>query len=141
MFDSLGGASQLDDDAAAVAQLAETSSLTGRLVSTPIPDEVDAVSIAARGDLVVPVPRTRAPGATHVVVPVTGVQAHDTLPGSPEARRELALALARLPPGCQTLQAALADRLTGEAISWGQGQLGSLAWLGALRYGDKPLGG
>lgn len=143
IFDSLGVALSLDmdDDATAVAQMGETSSLTRQLASTPLPDGVDAVSIAARGDLAVPVPRTRAPGATHVVVPVVGADAHDALPGSPEARRELSLALAQLPPGCQTLGAALADRLTGEAISWGQDQLGSLAWLGALRYGDKPLGG
>jgi hypothetical protein len=69
------------------------------------------------------------------------VSAHDTLPGSPEAHRELALARAGMPPTCRSFRGALIDGLVGEAISWGEDQLGSLAWAGAIRYGGKPLGG
>ncbi len=141
LFDGLGFVVGLDDDAAQVEQLAETSDLVAELTSTPLPEGVDAVSIAARGDLVVPVPRTAVSGATQVVVPVDGLSAHGDLPGTPAAQRELALALAGLPPTCQSFEGALVDSVVGEAISWGEDQLGALAWLGALRSGGKPLGG
>jgi hypothetical protein len=98
------------------------------------------VSIAARGDLVVPVPRTAAPGAVQVVVPVSGVTAHDRLPGSPEAARELALALAGQPPGCQSFRSALVDQAVGEGISWAEDAAGALAWVAGLRHG-APMGG
>ncbi len=39
---------------------------------------------------------------TEVVLPLSGPSAHSDLPGSPGATRELELALAGLPPGCQT---------------------------------------
>jgi hypothetical protein len=141
-FDGLAGALglQLDDDAPSSIQLAETSDVVAELARTPMPAGVRAVSIAARGDLVVPVPRTAVAGVPQAVVPVSGVHAHDALPGSPEAARELALALAGLPPTCTTWRQAVADQLTGEAISWGEDSLGALAWIGAARLGP-PLGG
>lgn len=141
VLDGIGLAVGLDDDATQVAQLAETSDVVAELASAPLPPGVDAVSIAARGDLVVPVPRTTAPGATQVVVPLDGPSAHGDLPSSPAVHRELALARAGLPPTCQSFEGALVDGVVGEAISWGEDQLGALAWLGALRYGGKPLGG
>lgn len=131
---------ELDDDAPSSAQLAETSDVVAELARTPIPVGVRAVSIAARGDLVVPVPRTAAAGAPQVVVPVSGVRAHDALPGSHEAARELALALAGAPPTCTTWSQSVVDQLTGHAISWGEDSLGALAWIGATRLGP-PLGG
>jgi hypothetical protein len=130
----------LDDDAPSAAQLAETSDVVAELAAAPIPSGVEAVSIAARGDLVVPVPRTRAPGATPVVVPLVGATAHDALPGSPEAARELALALAGLPPTCTSLRTALTDQLMGEGISWAEDALGSVGWYAAARRG-LPFGG
>jgi hypothetical protein len=130
----------LDDDAPAVGQLAETSDLVAALRASPLPAGVDVVSIAARGDLVVPVPRTAAPGAVQVVVPVSGVTAHDRLPGSPEAARELALALAGQPPGCRPFRSALVDQAVGEGISWAEDAAGALAWVAGLRHG-APLGG
>lgn len=141
ILDGVGLVVGLDDDAPQAEQLAETSDVIAELAETPLPAGVDAVSVAARGDLVVPVPRTAALGATQVVVPLDGPSAHGDLPGSPDAHRELALALAGLPPTCQSLGAALVDGVVGEAVSWGEDQLGALAWLGALRYGGKPLGG
>jgi hypothetical protein len=141
ILDGVGLLVGLEDDTTQVEQLAETSDLMAELAASPVPVGVDAVSIAARGDLLVPVPRTWSPGAAQVVVPVDGVSAHDTLPGSPEAHRELALARAGMPPTCRSFRGALIDGLVGEAISWGEDQLGSLAWAGAIRYGGKPLGG
>ena len=141
ILDGIGLLVGLEDDATQVEQLAETSDLMAELAASPLPVGVDAVSIAARGDLLVPVPRTWAPGAAQVIVPLEGVSAHDALPGSPEAHRELALARAGMPPTCRSFRGALSDGLMGEAISWGEDQLGSLAWAGAIRHGGKPLGG
>lgn len=131
---------ELDDDAPSVAQLAETSDVVAELARTPIPAGVAAVSIAARGDLVVPVPRTAAPGAVSVVVPLVGPHAHDELPSNPATTRELALALAGRAPGCQSLRDAVLDQLVGEGISWVEDTAGSIAWLAALRQ-TAPLGG
>lgn len=141
-IDRLLAASQaeLDDDAPAIAQLAETSDLVAELAGVPLPAGVDAVSIAARGDVVVPLPRTAVAGAPQVVVPLSGPGAHAALPGSPEANRELALALSGRPPTCTSFRAALSDQLTGLGISWAEDTAGSLGWLGAARAGP-PLGG
>lgn len=137
----LGGlAMGLDDDAPSAAQLAETSDVVAELNDTPIPDNVDAVTIAARGDVVVPVPRARARGATEVVVPVSGLTAHDALPGSSAATRELTLALAGRPPGCESFRDALLDQGSGYAISAVEDSLGAMAWVGAAWRG-MPFGG
>ena len=76
-----------------MAQLSETSSLVEELAAHPVPDGIDAVSIAARGDVIVPAPRSVAPGMDEVIVPLVGVAAHTDLPGSDAATRELRLAL------------------------------------------------
>jgi hypothetical protein len=121
----------LDDDGASVAQLSEVSDVVRDLEAHPIPATVAAISIAARGDLVVPVPSTRAAGATEVVLPLAGPGAHSDLPGSPEANRELRLALAGMPPGCESFDDALRDQLTGEAISYAEDVVGALGWFAA----------
>ncbi len=130
----------LDDDAPSSAQLAESSGVIAELRDHPIPPGIPAVSIAARGDLVVPVPSTRVSGAPQVVVPVTGTSAHDRLPGSPEAQRELALALAGAPPTCTSFRSALVDQAVGEAIAMGEDVLGIVGTSVAARRG-RPLGG
>ncbi|MGQ0434207.1 MAG: peptidoglycan DD-metalloendopeptidase family protein, partial [Microthrixaceae bacterium] len=115
-LDGLGAVVDLDvdDDDVAVRQLSETSDLVAELARTPLPAGISAVSIAARGDVVVPVPRTEVAGAPQVVVPLTGLRAHDALPGSAEAARELALALGGLLPTCVSFRQALGDQLVGE---------------------------
>ncbi len=99
LLDAVGrlGDLALDDDAPAVRQLAETSAVVDELRARPLPPGVRAVSIAARGDLVVPAPRTELRGAPQVVVGLDGVHAHADLPGRPETAREVALALAGMP--------------------------------------------
>src|SRR5690606_32051630 len=54
VFDLVGPLVGLDDDAPAIAQLAETSALVAELDRTPLPPTVEVLSIGARGDLVVP---------------------------------------------------------------------------------------
>jgi alpha-beta hydrolase superfamily lysophospholipase len=124
---------ELDDDAPVVAQLSETSAVVADLRTHPVPASVDAVSIAARGDLIVPVPHTVAPGMEEVVVPIDGLSAHTELPASPEATRELGLALAGLPPTCQELGQALLGEVYGEAVSLGEDAVGAVGLVAGLR--------
>ena len=121
----------LKADGSSVAQLSEVSDVVRELEARPIPEVVRAVTIAARGDLIAPVPSTRAPGAIEVVVPLVGPDAHADLPGSEEAHRELRLALAGLPPGCQSFTDSLRDQLGGEAISYAEDLLGGLGLIAA----------
>jgi hypothetical protein len=131
IFDVAGAVIGLDDDAPSAAQLAESSDVVAELAETRIPEGVHAVSIAARGDLVVPVPRTAARGAEQVVVPLSGLHAHDALPGSPEAQRELQLALAGRPPGCRSFGDAFTDQLVGLGVSELEDSIGAVAWVAA----------
>jgi hypothetical protein len=124
---------ELDDDATSIAQLGETSDLVAELGDNPVPESIDAVSIAARGDLVVPVPRSRAPGMDEVVVPIMGTNAHSDLPGSEEATRELALARAGLPPGCQSFREALLDQGVGQGVSFLEDLVGATGLVLAAR--------
>lgn len=126
---------KLDHDATSVAQLGETSDVVAELADHPVPDVVDAVSIAARGDVIVPVPRSVALGMDEVVLPLTGLSAHSDLPGSAEATRELALALAGLPPGCQSFREALLDQGMGEGISLVEDMAGAVGFL-AVAHAD-----
>jgi hypothetical protein len=123
----------LDHAGRSVAQLSETSDLVAELAAHPVPDQVRALSISARGDLVVPGPRSVAPGMTEVVVPLAGPDAHSDLPGSPAVHRELALALAGRPPTCQRFGDALVDEVVGEGISYAEDLVGALGWGAAVR--------
>jgi Peptidase family M23/Alpha/beta hydrolase len=124
---------ELDHDGTSVAQLSEISQIVAELAEHPVPAIVDALSIAARGDVIVPVPRSEAPGMDEVIVPLVGRTAHSDLPGSAEATRALGLALAGLPPGCQSFGDALADQAVGEGISLAEDLGGAFALLVAAR--------
>lgn len=117
VHDRLGIA--IDPASAAVRDLAEDSPAIRRAASARLPEGVHLRSIAARGDLVVPNGRSRIDRAAgrDVVVSLTGIHAHDTLPADPDAHREVALALAGLPPTCRSLATALADHAAGEGIA------------------------
>ena len=104
-------------DAPSLAQLSTRSDLIHFLDQHPLAAGLHALSVAARGDPIVPVPRARLAGAPEVIVPLAGLQAHDELPGSPAATRELGLALAGAPPTCESLGDALVDQLVGVTIS------------------------
>ena len=118
ILDAAAGAagSGIDPSSPSVAQLSETSDLIVELGRTPMPEGLAAVSIAARTDPIVPVPRTRLEGATSVVVPTVSAGAHSDLPGDPRTTRELALALAGAPPGCRDVVEAVLDQVAGRVI-------------------------
>jgi hypothetical protein len=85
----------------AVTGLAPGSLLLRHLDAHPPPPSVRVVSVAARADAVVPPGRSTWPRARSVTIDVQGVNHHDALPRSPAATREVALAVAGLPPTCR----------------------------------------
>ena len=124
----------------AVQQLSESSAFLDHLKRTPLPPGVKVTSIGARGDLVVPARHTRLEGAHNIVLSSPGgvFGQHSALPGSPQARREVALALAGMAPTCQSLGNMLADATVSEAITASEDVLGLTAWFGAT-YADSRL--
>jgi hypothetical protein len=111
----------------AVAQLAERSDFTKDLERRPVTEDV--TSIAARGDLVVPANQSALRGATNVLVRIDGVSAHDSLPGSPAAGREIGLALADQGPTCRSL---FGDLVVVDGIVVGERGVATGLTLGGL---------
>lgn len=107
----------ISGDDTVVRQLAPGSDLLTKLAYTPPPAGVTILSIAARGDLVVPSTRAHLDGATNIVVAVDGVTAHDQLPGAAVTTREIGLALAGLGPTCQSAADAVIDAVGGGLVS------------------------
>jgi Peptidase family M23/Putative serine esterase (DUF676) len=122
----------IDPDAEAVRQLAEHSGVIRELDARGVPEGVDMVSIAARGDVVVASPNTEVAGATNVTVPLTGWSAHGDLVGSDVATAEMARALAGQPRGCEGWRDVVADVTAGHGISLVE-DLGGGAALAHLR--------
>lgn len=121
------GVSPLDPSSPAIRQLAPGSSLLAELSATALPpDGVELVAVGARADLVVAAGRAAFEGARRVVVSVPGWNDHANLPSAPTARREVALAVARLPPTCESGFDALVDVGVSEVISAAEGLLGVL---------------
>jgi biotin carboxyl carrier protein len=128
----------IDPAGTSVTQMAEHSEFLRRLNRQPLPPGLKATSIAAREDLAVPAGQTALPGANHVTVSAPGVlNDHGRLPGSPEAQREVALAVAGRRPTCQRFGDAMADAAVSGLIYAAQEGLGGGAWLAARRVGKK----
>lgn len=123
----------------AIHQLAEASTLLARLNHTPLPPGVHVTSIGARTDPVVPGRRTRLAGAQNIVVDSGGaLSTHSRLPRSPQALREVSLAVHGMSPTCQALADMMADETVSEAITIGEDALGAAAWYGG-RWVDAQL--
>jgi hypothetical protein len=129
---------ELDPELPAAAQLAPVSDLIDELARLPPPPSVRIVSIGARGDVVVPVGRTAIDGVPWAVVTVAGSRAHDRLPGTAEAAREIALAVAGRPPTCRSFTDMVTDLLVGERIARAEAVLG-LVVAGATAEGGPAL--
>jgi len=104
----------------AIRQLAPGSSLLNELAAESLPAGPHYVSIAAQRDPVVPSPDAHLDGADNVIVPVGGLDAHAALPGSTAATREMALALAGLPPACESASDAVLDAIWGDLLHNGE---------------------
>ena len=113
-----------------VRQLAETSEFLRRVNDRPLPPDVRVTSIGARGDLIVPSPRTHLAGAHNIVVSPDGSNQHSALPGSSAARREIALAVTGRSPTCQSLPDMVTDAAVGEAVGWYEDNAGRSLWAG-----------
>ena len=109
----------IDADGTAVRQLAETSDFIDYLHDAGVPDGVAFRTIGGRGDIVVTADHSDVAGQPSAVVDVTGVTAHDRLPGDPAVTRELQLALAGLAPACDGFVDAVLDAVMPQTISWG----------------------
>jgi hypothetical protein len=118
------GGRRLDTDSPAVRQLAEGSDVVRELDRAGVPEGVDLVSIAARGDAVVASPQSQVDGATNVTVPVTGWHAHRDLVASDAATAELARALGGEPPGCEDAADVVADVAVGHGLSFAEDAAG-----------------
>lgn len=131
---------QIDPAGTSVQQMAEHSEFIRRLNSRPLPAGMNATSIGAREDLLVPAGRTLLAGARNVTVSVPTLYAdHDRLPGSAQAYREVALALAGMAPTCQSFGDAMADAAVSGLIYATEAGLGGGAWIGAERL-DQLIG-
>jgi hypothetical protein len=62
-------------------------------------------------------------GATNVVLSVDGLDDHAALPSTRAAAREVALAMAGLPPTCRSLVDGLVDALVGDVVDNVEGVL------------------
>jgi hypothetical protein len=82
-------------------QMSGGSAFIHELGRRSLPAGTRLTSIAASGDLIVDDEMSAVDDATNVIVPLEGVAAHGRLPGSDEAHREMALALAGLGPQCR----------------------------------------
>jgi pimeloyl-ACP methyl ester carboxylesterase len=115
---SSGAADELDDRHPAISQLSETSAIIAEIRDRPMPDQVRFVSLGAAGDLVVPGTVTADSAAeSHRILPSSiGAQAHGDLASDPRTTREIGLAVAGMPLGCQSLGEAARSYLTAESV-------------------------
>jgi len=110
-------------------QMSETSWFIHDLNGHTPPAGVWITSIAARDDIVVPARHARVGGAHNVVVASPGgLKEHEKLPGSQAARREIALALAHLPPTCQSFVTAMGRAFVSAEISTVEDAAGAGLW-------------
>ena len=114
----------------AAGELTTFSPFSDDLDQRPLPDG-RFTSIAGSGDLVVPAPRAMVDDADNVVIPITGVHAHDELPGSPQTLREIELALADQPPTCSDI----GDLLLGTVIATVEHGIGGAIAAGSVLAG------
>lgn len=115
-----------------VTQMAEHSAFIHRLNNRPLPEGMHATSIAAREDIVVPAGVTLLAGANNVTVSAPGhLNDHGELPGSAQAEREIALAIAGQAPTCQRFLDAMADAAVSGLVYYTETGLGRSAWMGA----------
>lgn len=131
----------IDPTSVSVRQLSETSRFISKLNERPLPEDVRFVSVAARGDPIVPSPQSRVDGATNVIVDVPGIGPgdHSGLPASAAGQREVALAVAGRRPTCESLADAVADRVAGEAMSTAEDLAGAAIGTAGL-YADWRRG-
>lgn len=124
----------LDTSATALAQLASGSSFIGeRAGEAAPPAHITLRSIAASSDPMVPAASARWAAAANVVVDLDGPPTpldHSRVTSDPATTRELALAVAGLPPGCVAYADWRARHHEAAAITRAQAAAArAVAWL------------
>lgn len=99
-----------------VGDLARWSETLNSLATNNLPDGPTYLTLGNRTDLIVTDARARLDGVPHVTLNGMGLSAHSDLPGQDDTTRELALALAGLPPTCQGLGDFILDVVITEGI-------------------------
>lgn len=111
-----------------MAQLSETSDFIRRINGRPPREGVAYTSIAGARDLIVPAPRARLRGATNTIIDVGSTfGTHSALPDSAAGQREVALAVAGMPPTCQDLRTTTGRALAGFGIATAEDAIGATA--------------
>lgn len=131
---SSGAAEELDDRHPAIGQLSATSAIIAEIHDRPVPDQVRFVSLGAAGDLVVPGTVTADSAAeSHRILPSSiGTQAHGDLASDPRTTREIGLAVAGLPLGCQSLGEAARAFVTAESVRMAESAVSAVGAATAL---------
>jgi murein DD-endopeptidase MepM/ murein hydrolase activator NlpD len=127
-----GPTAGLDLNSRSIQQMSETSDALADLADHPwpAPTTTHVVSIAARGDAIVPNHQSRLdPPAYNAVVTPGG---HASLPATREATEEIRRALARQPPTCRSLADAVIDEAIGRQTSQLHDQVGATLAAGGL---------
>ena len=97
------------------------SGFAGDTASLAFPEEIHAVTIGARADLLVPATDARAPGAAHVVVGGSlPLGAHSDILGWAETAREVELAIAGLSPACEGTVDRVLDVVVPRSIEYAE---------------------
>ncbi|QGG94861.1 M23 family metallopeptidase [Actinomarinicola tropica] len=132
----------LDPDTSTnVADLARDSDVVLDALADGPPDGPTYLALAARGDPVVLAARTRAPGATHVTLPIDGLTAHEQLPGHASTAREIALARAGMSPTCESFGDFVTDTFVTEVTTTLTLMISDLvAGLTQMSVVPEPLG-
>lgn len=128
----LGDVVGMPPGAPSAAQMAKGSDFLTDLAGREPDRRARYTSISARNDLVVAAPRTLLDGATNVVLPLA-VNAHDALPGSELAHREVALAVNGYGPTCRRLLDLAVDAVVSTAIGAAIDAIGTDVAMGAFR--------
>jgi pimeloyl-ACP methyl ester carboxylesterase len=127
----------IDPTAKSIEQMAETSPFLSDLNRRAVPANTRVVSIAARDDPLVTTAHSRMDGASNVVVTPNGrstLADHARLPGSPEARAEIARSLAGQRPTCHSLREAMDDAAAAWALNYLEDLVGATVTVGGILF-------
>jgi len=124
--------SQDDPRATSISQMSEGSSFIERLNKHPVPNDVWFTSIGGREDWLVPATQTRLRGAHNATVSVPSGTAHDALPSSAAAFREIELALNHMAPTCKGLLTRVADAVVPYGVHQAEQDVGHTVTAGGL---------
>ena len=110
-----------------LAQLSEDSAFIRTMNRRGLREGVAYTSVGGANDIIVPAVRARVRGAANTLIDVGGpLQTHTSLPDSAAGQREAALAIADMPPTCQSIATVAFRAFSGVAIAEAEDRVGDL---------------